>query len=132
MLIQKRVYYFTREQYLANKRKRIINTLPVERTKLRPNMEATIKEFVKLFNHKGKLRVRGQFKIMMYACSMGISINFGRIHRYLTVNPSLCGLLGLIKAGTVCFLKTCFELVKNCVIFFGSFFYGQIPPIAQF
>ena len=81
-LIQKRVYYFTREQYLANKRKRNINTLPLERRKLRPNMEATIKEFVKPLNHKGKLRTRGQFKTMMYACSMGISINFGRIHQF--------------------------------------------------
>jgi hypothetical protein len=105
-LIQKRVYYFTRKQYLANKRKGNINTLPVERKKLRPNVEATIKEFVKPFNHKGKLRVRGKFKTMMYACSMGISINFGRIHRYLTVNPDLSGLLGLIQAENRLFFKT--------------------------
>jgi len=109
-LIQKRVYYFTREQYLSNKRKRNINTLPVGRRKLRPNVEATIKEFVKPLNHKGKLRVRGQFKTMMYACSMGISINFGRIHRYLTVNPNLCGLLGLMKAGNRLFLKNLFQV----------------------
>ena len=105
-LIQKQVYYFTREQYLANQRKRNINTLPLERRKLRPNVEATIKEFVKPLNHKGKLRIRGQFKTMIYACSMGISINFGRIHRYLTVNPDLYGLLGLMKAGNRLFFKT--------------------------
>jgi biotin-(acetyl-CoA carboxylase) ligase len=109
-LIQKRVYYFTREQYLANKRKRNINTLPLERMKLRPNVEATIKEFVKPFNHKGKLRIRGQFKTMIYACSMGISINFGRIHRYLTVNPNLCGLLGLMKVGNCLFFKKLFQI----------------------
>jgi hypothetical protein len=111
-LIQKgqRVYYFTREQYLANKRKGNINTLPVERKKLRPNVEATIKEFVKPLNHKGKLRVRGRFKTMMYACSMGISINFGRIHRYLTVNPDLSGLLGLMKTGSGLFFKTLVQI----------------------
>jgi len=109
-LIQKRVYYFTREQYLKNKRKRNINTLPPKRRKLRPNVEATIKEFVKPLNHKGKLRIRGQFKTMMYACSMGISINFGRINRYLTVNPSLCGLLGLMKSGNRLFFKNLFQV----------------------
>jgi len=109
-LIQKRVYYFTPEQYLSNKRKRNINTLPLERRKLRPNVEATIKEFVKPLNHKGKLRIRGQFKTMTYACSMGISINFGRIHRYLTVNPNLCGLLGLMKAGNCLFFKTLVQI----------------------
>ena len=109
-LIRKRVYYFTREQYLVNKRKRNINTLPLERRKLRPNVEATIKEFVKPLNHKGKLRVRGQFKTMIYACSMGISINFGRIHRYLTVNPDLSGLLGLMKAGNRLFFKTLVQI----------------------
>jgi hypothetical protein len=109
-LIQKRVYYFTREQYLSNKRKRNINTLPLERRKLRPNVEATIKEFVKPLNHKGKLRVRGQFKTMIYACSMGISINFGRIHRYLTVNTDLCGLLGLMKSGNRLFFKNLFQV----------------------
>jgi hypothetical protein len=75
-----------------------------------PIVEATIKEFVKPLNHKGKLRVRGQFKTMMYACSMGISINFGRIHRYLTVNPDLSGLLGLTKAGGSLFLKNLVQI----------------------
>ena len=110
---EQRVYYFTREQYLACKRKGNINTLPLERMKLRPNVEATIKEFVKPFNHKGKLRVRGRFKTMMYACSMGISINFGRIHRYLTVNPHLCGLLGLMKAGNCLFFKTLVQISQK-------------------
>jgi len=109
-LIQKRVYYFTREQYLANRRKGNINTLPLKRRKLRPNVEATIKEFVKPLNHKGKLRIRGQFKTMIYACSMGISINFGRIHRYLTVNPDLCGLLELMKSGNCLFFKNLFQI----------------------
>ena len=132
-LIQKRVYYFTREQYLANRRKGNINTLPHKRRKLRPNVEATIKEFVKPFNHKGKLRIRGQFKTMMYACSMGISINFGRIHRYLTVNPSLCGLLGLMKSGNYLFFKNLFQIGREIAQYFSfRLFYDQIPPITQF
>jgi len=132
-LIQKRVYYFTREQYLSNKRKRNINTLPLERRKLRPNVEATIKEFVKPLNHKGKLRIRGQFKTMIYACSMGISINFGRIYRYLTVNPDLSGLLGLMKAGNRLFLKTCFKLVKKlCNIFRFVFFMVKFHQLPNF
>ena len=109
-LIQKRAYYFTREQYLAKRRKLNINTLPLKRRKLRPNVEATIKEFVKPLNHKGKLRVRGQFKTMIYAYSMGISINFGRIHRYLTVNPDLCELTGLIKTANCPFSKTLVQI----------------------
>jgi len=132
-LIRKRVYYFTREQYLANRRKGNINTLPLKRRKLRPNVEATIKEFVKPLNHKGKLRVRGQFKTMMYACSMGISINFGRIHRYLTVNPNLCSLLGLMKSGNRLFFKNLFQIAQEIAQYFSfRLFYGQIPPIAQF
>ena len=134
-LIQKRyrTYYFTREQYLANKRKRNINTLPLERRKLRPNVEATIKEFVKPLNHKGKLRIRGQFKTMIYACSMGISINFGRIHRYLTVNPDLSGLSGLINIKNHLFFKNLLQVGQKIAQYFSfQLFYGQIPPITQF
>jgi hypothetical protein len=83
----KRVYYFDRSDYLLGKRNRNIKSLPPERQKLRPNVEATVKEFTKPFNHKGKLRVRGLFKTMIYAHAMAISINFGRVWRYLGENP---------------------------------------------
>lgn len=109
----KRIYYFTRGQYLANKRKRNINELPIERKKLRANVEATVKEFVKPLNHKGKLRVRGQFKTMIYAFSMGISINFGRIHRYRASGGDLFGLLSLIKSGNRLFFKNLFRIGQN-------------------
>ena len=135
MVIQKgqRVYYFTREQYLADKRKGNINTLPVERMKLRPNVEATIKEFVKPFNHKGKLRVRGRFKTMLYAFSMGMSINFGRVHRYLTVNPNLFGLLGLTQVGNCLVFKKLFQIsqkVRN--IFRFAFFKVKLHQLPNF
>jgi len=132
-LIRKRVYYFTREQYLANKRKRNINTLPLKRRKLRPNVEATIKEFVKPLNHKGKLRIRGQFKTMIYACSMGISINFGRIHRYLTVNPNLCSLLGLMKSGNCLFFKNLFQIAQEIAQYFSfPFFLVKFHQLPNF
>jgi Pyruvate/2-oxoacid:ferredoxin oxidoreductase delta subunit len=84
-----RVYYFDRSDYLRGKRNRNIESLPPERRKLRPNVEATVKQFTKPFNHKGKLKVRGLFKTMLYAYSMAVSINFGRVWRYLAESPDL-------------------------------------------
>jgi hypothetical protein len=72
--------------------------------------ERVYQEHFTVVKNKGKLRVRGQFKTMMYACSMGISINFGRIHRYQTVNPDLSGLLRLTKAGGRLFLKNLVQI----------------------
>jgi len=101
----KRTYYFDRSDYLLGKRNRNIKSLPPERRKLRPNIEATVKEFTKPFNHKGKLRVRGLFKTMVYAHAIAISINFGRVWRYMTENPDffalsnfLCGILPCLFA----------------------------------
>ena len=94
---KKRVYYFDRGDYLLSKRSRNIELLPPERRKLRPNVEATVKEFTKPLNHKGKLKVRGGFKTMLYAYSMGISINFGRVYRYIAENPSVLPLLRSIR-----------------------------------
>ncbi len=88
-----RVYYFDRADYLQGKRNRNIKSLPPERRKLRPNVEATVKEFTKPLNHKGKLKVRGKFKTMLYAFSMGIAINFGRVWRYQAENPDAFMLL---------------------------------------
>jgi hypothetical protein len=92
----KRTYYFDRSDYLLGKRNRNIKTLPPERRKLRPNVEATVKEFTKPFNHKGKLRIRGLFKTMVYAHAMAISINFGRVWRHIAGNPEFFGLLNLL------------------------------------
>jgi len=94
--INKRTYYFDRSDYLLGKRNRNIKSLPPERRKLRPNIEATVKEFTKPFNHKGKLKVRGLFKTMLYAHAMAISINFGRVWRYMAENPDFFALLKLL------------------------------------
>jgi len=100
----KRTYYFDRSDYLLGKRNRNIKSLPPERRKLRPNVEATVKEFTKPFNHKGKLRVRGLFKTMVYAHAMAISINFGRVWRYMAENPDLFALLNLLCCILPCFI----------------------------
>ena len=70
--------------YLKNTRNNNIHKIPKERQKLRPNVEATIKEF-KRKTQAGKLKVRGIFKASLFAFAMGISINFGRIYRFLQV-----------------------------------------------
>lgn len=75
-------YYFTHSDYLKNKRNNNILKIPKERRKIRPNIEATIKEF-KCKTNAGKLKVRGIFKTSLFAFAMGISINFGRIYRLL-------------------------------------------------
>ena len=95
-LIQKkgRAYYFTHEDYLRKKRLRAIESIPPERRALRNNVEATVNEFVcKL--RKGKLKVRGLFKTAIFAYTMGISINFGRIYRLIQNNPKFANCLSL-------------------------------------
>lgn len=81
----KQKLYFTENDYLKNKRSSNIKKIPKERQKLRPNVEATMHEF-KAKTNGGKLKVRGQFKTELFAFAMAISINFGRIFRYVTDN----------------------------------------------
>lgn len=82
ILKNKGIYYFTHSDYLKNKRNNNIDKIPKERQKIRPNVEATMKEF-KAKTKAGKLKVRGIFKTSLFAFAMGISINFGRIYRLL-------------------------------------------------
>ena len=84
-----RVFYFTDDMAQMQKRIKAIESLPHERRTLRPNIEATVKEYTMAFNHKGKLRIRGKFKTMLFAFAMSIGINFGRIFRYLMEKPHL-------------------------------------------
>lgn len=75
-------YYFAHSDYLRNERNKNILKIPKERRKIRPNVEATMREF-KGKTKAGKLKVRGIFKASLFAFAMGISINFGRIYRLL-------------------------------------------------
>ena len=73
-----RTFYFSHADYLANRRRNALWEIPPERRKIRANVEATVKEFYKPLNHKGKLPYRGRFRTELYAFSMAIAINFGR------------------------------------------------------
>ncbi len=83
-------FYFKHEDCLKNKRNNKINNIPTERQKIRPNVEATMKE-IKSRTKAGKLKVRGVFKTWLFALNVGIAINFGRIYRYLVKE---CGIGG--------------------------------------
>lgn len=82
-----RVLYFTHEYFLALKRQKGINSLPEERRKLRSNVEATVNEFVCKMPHR-KLKVRGAFKASVFAFSVAMGVNFGRIYRLIQIDPS--------------------------------------------
>ena len=76
-----RTFYFNHDDYRRLKRINMIYKIPKERRKIRPNVEATVREF-KCRTENGKLKVRGTFKTRLFAFSTAIAINFGRISRY--------------------------------------------------
>jgi hypothetical protein len=78
-----KVYYFTPEEYLKRKRLEVIHKIPKGRRSLRTNIEATVSEFTRKMNNR-KLKVRGLFKAQVFAYTVGIGVNFGRIYRYLS------------------------------------------------
>ncbi len=82
-----RVFYFKDEDHDRQKRHRNIKQIPVERRKIRSNVEASVAEFSRHMPHR-KLKVRGAFKASVFAFMVGFSINFGRIHRFKTKNNS--------------------------------------------
>lgn len=81
-----RVLYFSHADFLTKKRQSAIRKIPKERRFLRNNVEATMREFTCKMPQK-KLRVRGAFKTAIFAWSVAISVNFGRIYRYFIANP---------------------------------------------
>jgi hypothetical protein len=95
-----RVLYFTHEYFLALKRQKGINSLPEERRKLRSNVEATVQEFVCKMPHR-KLKVRGAFKASVFAFSVALGVNFGRIYRLIQIDPSSVKAISLYCAQIV-------------------------------
>ena len=83
-----KVYYFTKEEYHKKRRLESIQQIPKERRGLRTNVEATVSEFTRKM-HNRKLKVRGLFKTEMFAFAVGISVNFGRVYRYLSSQISV-------------------------------------------
>ena len=82
-----RVLYFTHYDYLKRKRRKSILSIPEGRRRLRNNVEATVNEFVCKMR-KTKLKVRGSFKTSVFAYSVAMSVNFGRIYRLIIEDPS--------------------------------------------
>ena len=76
-----RTFYFDHDDYWRFKRINMIYSIPKERRKIRPNIEATVREF-KSRTENGKLKVRGTFETRLFVFSTAIAINFGRIFRY--------------------------------------------------
>jgi len=112
-----RVYYFNRAEYLKQKRLNSIEKIPPERRKLRNNVEATVSEFKRKM-HNGKLKVRGQFKASVFAYTMAVSINFGRIYRYIgnldrKLAQSGSVLVRNIKDSFLLAMKTCYNIFIN-------------------
>lgn len=88
-------YYFNKEDMLRNKRIHSIRKLPIDRRKIRAPVESTMNEFVHLMQGH-KLKVRGAFKASLFAFSMGIMINFGRIYRHYLNNDNKKAAAGII------------------------------------
>ncbi len=82
LMKKNRVFYFTHDEYRSKKRPKNILAIPEKRRRLRNNVEATVNEFVCKMR-KGKLKVRGLFKTSVFAYSVAVSVNFGRIYRYV-------------------------------------------------
>ena len=78
-----RVFYFDHAYYLSNKREKMVESIPVNRRKIRNNVEATVKEFVHKMPNR-KVKVRGAFKTAVFVFIFALSVNFGRIYR---LNP---------------------------------------------
>jgi hypothetical protein len=77
-----RTFRFSEEKIAAEKRKRNIQKIPPQRRTLRANVEATVKEFSKGFNQRGKIKTRGIFKAARYVIAAALAINIGRIYRH--------------------------------------------------
>lgn len=116
-----RTIYFTRDDYLRKKRLKQRASIPADRLKLRNNVEATINEFVCKMP-KDKLKVRGAFKTSIFAFSVAMSINFGRIYRYIQDNPDIAA--SLITKIVDYFKERFTQSVISRKIFNPRYYYG--------
>lgn len=81
-VIKKRIWYFGKDKILLQRRLKNRDLIPVERRKLRSNVEATVKE-LKRGMKGGKVRVRNRAKVKIYLYFTAIGVNLTRIHKYL-------------------------------------------------
>lgn len=107
-------FYFGHENYLLSKRNNNIWNIPQERRKLRPNVEALMKEF-KTRTRNGKTKVRGQFKTSLFAFNTGIAINFGRIYRYIIEYEIFNNLFSHIALFFMQYLRNCRPIISGII-----------------
>ncbi len=83
-----RVYYFDESEVKRKQRHNSLVNLPLDRRKIRANVEATVHEFThRMRGHK--LKVRGFFKTSLFVYATALAINFGRIYRYCVKETDL-------------------------------------------
>jgi len=75
-------YKFKPQDYLRQQRHKNLQSIPKERQKLRPNVEATMAQMRKCENRKGKLKQRGLYNARLYCITMAMIINFGRVVKH--------------------------------------------------
>lgn len=104
-----RVFYFDEDYFRRKQRHQQYQNMPPDHRKLRPNVEATMKEFVgKTKNHK--LKVRGIFKARLFVYAAAVAINFGRIFRYLLEKDSSNGIISIFI-----FIKLILGMMKGFI-----------------
>jgi IS5 family transposase len=123
LLKDERAYYFTAADYLKKRRHENINFIPDSYKNIRANVEATVCEFTNKFR-KRKLKIRGFFKTTVFAYTVAVAVNFGRIYRYLLKNgqgqqpgPSLSLSLASLKAFICSFFSWFFKDLKTVNVF---------------
>lgn len=121
-----RRWYFDASDAARQKRWKRWESLPDERKKLRPNVEATVKE-MKGAMDGDKLPVRGAFEAHCHGLLRAIGVNLGRIARHLADPETEASLEALAQA---------FLWVINCQIVGHSFVHqpsrGKVPQKAAF
>jgi hypothetical protein len=115
----KRVWYFSDEQIMLQRRLQNINEIPENRRKLRANVEATVKE-IKRGIKNGKVRIRGKIRVMFYLSMTSIAVNLTRIHRFNKEHnpPKLYAPINLYENGWIfrfilTFMKSRVLLMRN-------------------
>ena len=76
-----RTYYFTQADARKHQRWRNIRQLPLERQRIRPNVESTVRQ-MKNEMKNGKLKTRGFFKAQLYAYFSAIATNAARVAKH--------------------------------------------------
>jgi hypothetical protein len=128
-----RRWYFAAEDAARQKRWERWEALPDERKKLRPNVEATVRQMQEAMRER-KLTVRGTFGTHCYGLLRAIGVNLGRIARYLADPKVKKSLKTLAKAFFINFTYLLYKYyLYNCYFFRNlQFRHFQMRQISKF